>query len=153
MQIPPAEPSEIPRWLAIGVGVLTLPVGVLSALGGLAMMSDPPRNDRLLGYSIGLAVLWLAGVVSFWAVRLMLNRRTRSGGLLSVLALRAGGLLLLTLPFVGLFTGAYTDARFGGAHLLQALIYLSCGAGAFALASRRARARIQSSFRDEENGA
>jgi hypothetical protein len=137
---PHGEP-ELPRPLAFILGLIFILFAILSVFGGIAMFQDPGPVHPLLGYLSGVILLLLAIVVILWGGRMVLNRRTQSGGLLSAWGLRLGGLLLLALPIGGLFVGAYSEPGYRSIRILQAVIYVGFGLLAFRLARARKKPR------------
>ena len=124
MPTPSRQQGELPRWAEVVAAICLTPIVALCAIGSVDMFVHPPANDQVvLMMLIGTAMLMIAAWSAAMVVRLFTGRPSRSGGLLSPIALRVAAVMFGLLPFAGFFTGVYLKGGVQLLPLLQALLY------------------------------
>jgi hypothetical protein len=128
------QEKEISVWIRVPVGIVLILAILLCLAGSLTLFVDPPRENPILGISLGLAFILL----SFWgldkSIRMVCGVR-RKGGLVSSTTLKGASFVFLLLPLGGLFTGYYSEKGVAGA--LQAVGSVGIFLGIRALAKSR----------------
>jgi hypothetical protein len=132
------EFKTLPRPLAIIGGVLLLFFALIFLWVGLGLAiglrSEPSALKAIIA---ALSIYaWIKLLVFSW--RLILNRPSPRGGLLSPFVLRVTGLFMVLLPMAGFFTGWYeTSSSRLWPHVFQALVYIFVGGALILLARAR----------------
>lgn len=129
------EPSPLPKWVTIPVGVFLFLLCLLCLAGSIAVIFLQGAKDAMVNLIVGSVMiamsLWLLSVSG----RMALNLKRRTKGLFSPLALRSIGVVMLIIPFASLVTGAFWEhpVRFS----LMAIIYCVIATNLWGLAKSR----------------
>jgi hypothetical protein len=133
------EDERLGRGARLSGGVLFL---LLGAISGLTVFVVGAVATETREYVLCAIAATISFACLFWAIRLLLNRPRRDGGLLSPIALVLFGVVYAGLPIAALLTGAWRNNQYSPVMVaLQGCLYLSWGVAMFRLAVRRHRAR------------
>lgn len=136
-------PKPVSRWISVPIGLLTLPILLISAIGAVTLLFDNPREYEVIRPVAGTILLVLIVLIGL-AVMRMLVGKPPFGGPFPPALLRALAILLFALPIGGLFTGWYVEHPIMGT--VQAILYFLIGSSLW----RRARARAEKLTRERE---
>lgn len=135
------EPKPVSRWISVPVGLVLLPILLISAIGAASLLYDNPEGYRIIRPVVGTVLLLLIVPLGSVVVRMVIGKPTAHVGLFPPLVLRAFAVTFFLLPIGGLFTGWY--ARFPLIGTAQAIGYFCVSAGLWRLARSRAAKAIR----------
>jgi hypothetical protein len=132
---PKPREIDLPRWVQIPAGIILGLFALFCAIASLLLLLPAP-NNKLPALTIPVFLMLFLGCC--WVLEKcfqLISGQKKKGGFLSPTALRVVSYVMLVLPIVALFTGAYREG--GILVILQALIYFLGSFGLRALARKR----------------
>lgn len=129
------EPKPVSRWIAVPVGLLLLPILLISAVGAGSLLFDNPEGYEVIRPVVGTILLLLIFLLGTVAIRMITGKERPDGGLFSPAVLRGFAIVFFLLPAGGLFSGWYVDNPVLG--IAQAITYFFIGGGLWRLARYR----------------
>lgn len=115
------EPKPVSRCIALPVGVLMLPILLISIVGSASLLFDNPEGYEIIRPIAGTILLLICALLAVVAFRLITGRRGRHGGLFGPTTLRVFAGMFFLLPIGGFFSGWYLEHPVAGP--MQALTY------------------------------
>lgn len=132
-----SEGGQVPPWITAPVGLLLIPIVLLCVVGSIMVIFIPnPPNPtfNLVGGSVMTVLsVWGLGQVT----RLAFNKRRRTGGLFSPVALRVMSVGAILIPVTALILGTFWERPV--MHTLMAISYMLAASNLWQMASRRQR--------------
>lgn len=129
------EPKPVSRWITLPVGVLMLPILLISVVGSASLLYDNPEGYEISRPIAGTILLLICGLLAMIAFRLITGKTGQHGGLLGPVALRVFAGMFFLLPIGGFFSGWYVEHPIAGP--MQALSYYAISFSLWRLAAYR----------------
>lgn len=129
------EPKPLPVWITVPIGLLLLPICLISIIGSIYIIFIPDAINPIFNLIGGTLFAALSIWVTAQAVRLAFNLKRKGPGLFSPITLKLIAICVVLIPIISLVVGSFWEKPI--IYSAMAIAYFLAAIGLFKLSAAR----------------
>jgi hypothetical protein len=129
------EPKPLPTFITVLVGLILLPICLLSIIGSIYIIFIPEANYPEINLVAGTLLTLLSIWATFIGIKLLFNLKGTNSGLFNPLSLRIIGTVTFLIPIIAMVIGTFWEKPLR--HTIMTIAYWLAAFGLWRLAAFR----------------